>query len=176
MWVPQELFWKSICRMSCWVLWWFWLSRFKTCLFLWKWVLPLLSRKFLINFLFQVCKNPCDGSCGVNADCNLRGLTPVCSCPRDMTGDPFISCRKFVPEDLCKPNPCGTNSICTPGHDRSGRERPVCTWVIFILICGNQLTLNSSCPPGYTGNALTSCVRGECMSNEECPNHRKFFN
>lgn len=39
---------------------------------------------------------------GVNADCNLRGLTPICSCPRDMTGDPFTSCRPFTPgNELC---------------------------------------------------------------------------
>lgn len=37
---------------------------------------------------------------GVNADCNLRGLTPICSCPRDMTGDPFVSCRPFTPGKL----------------------------------------------------------------------------
>jgi hypothetical protein len=76
-----------------------------------------------------------------------------------MTGDPFISCRKFVPEDLCRPNPCGTNAICTPGYDRTQRERPVCT-----------------CPPGYTGNALTNCVRGECQSDSECADHRACIN
>lgn len=108
---------------------------------------------------YGICKNPCDGACGVNADCNLRGLTPICSCPRDMTGDPFISCRKFVPEDLCRPNPCGQNAICTPGYDRTQRERPVCT-----------------CPAGYTGNALTSCVRGECQSDSECGDHRACIN
>ena len=59
-----------------------------------------------------------------------------------MTGDPFTSCRPFVPQDLCSPNPCGNNAICTPGFDRSNKERPVCT-----------------CAPGYTGNALSSCVR-----------------
>lgn len=72
----------------------------------------------------------------------MRGLTPVCSCPRDMTGDPFVSCRPFTKEDLCVPNPCGSNAICTPGHDKTGKERPVCT-----------------CPPGYTGNSLHTCVR-----------------
>lgn len=49
---------------------------------------------------YGVCKNTCDGACGVGADCNLRGLTPVCSCPRDMTGDPFISCRPFTKGSL----------------------------------------------------------------------------
>ncbi|XP_035776327.1 neurogenic locus notch homolog protein 3-like isoform X2 [Anopheles albimanus] len=105
--------------------------------------------------IYGICKNPCDGACGVGADCNLRGLTPVCSCPRDMTGDPFISCRPFTKEDLCNPNPCGTNAVCTPGYDRSNQERPVCT-----------------CPPGYTGNALSACVRGECQSDSECADHK----
>lgn len=109
--------------------------------------------------IYGVCKNPCDGSCGVNADCNLRGLTPVCSCPRDMTGDPFVSCRPFTKEDLCNPNPCGTNAVCTPGYDKTNRERPVCT-----------------CPPGYTGNALSSCVRGECQSDSECADHKACIN
>lgn len=109
---------------------------------------------------YGVCKNPCDGACGVNADCNLRGLTPICSCPRDMTGDPFVSCRPFTPEDLCSPNnPCGTNAKCTPGHDNTGRERPVCT-----------------CLPGYTGNPLSHCVRGECQSDGECSDNRACIN
>lgn len=44
--------------------------------------------------------------------------------------------------DLCEPNPCGANAKCTPGHDRTGAERPVCT-----------------CPTGYRGNALVSCEK-----------------
>lgn len=49
---------------------------------------------------YGICKNTCEGACGVNADCNLRGLTPVCSCPRHMTGDPFVSCRLFTKRKL----------------------------------------------------------------------------
>lgn len=105
--------------------------------------------------LYQKCMNPCDGVCGINADCNLRGITPVCSCPKHMTGNPFVSCRPFEPRDLCEPNPCGSNAICTPGHDNTGKERPVCT-----------------CPTGYIGNALTSCQRGECFTDNECPDSR----
>lgn len=49
----------------------------------------------------------------------------------------------YMPEgDLCEPNPCGANAKCTPGHDRTGAERPVCT-----------------CPTGYRGNALVSCEK-----------------
>ncbi|XP_063989362.1 neurogenic locus notch homolog protein 1 [Diachasmimorpha longicaudata] len=105
--------------------------------------------------LYQKCENPCTGACGINANCELRGITPVCSCPRDMTGNPFISCRPFTPEDLCQPNPCGEHAVCTPGHDNTGKERPVCT-----------------CPTGYTGNALISCRRGECQADSECPDNK----
>lgn len=52
--------------------------------------------------LYQKCLNPCDGVCGVNADCNLRGITPVCSCPKHMTGNPFVSCRLFEPREWSK--------------------------------------------------------------------------
>lgn len=62
-------------------------------------------------------------------------------------------------EDLCTPNPCGTNAQCTPGYDNTRRERPVCT-----------------CLPGYTGNSLTHCVRGECQSDNECSDNRACIN
>lgn len=78
---------------------------------------------------------------------------------KTFVGNPFISCRLFEKADLCKPNPCGSNAICTPGFDRNGNERPVCT-----------------CPPGYQGNALSSCTRGECQDDNECPDHRACIN
>ncbi|CAH2052143.1 unnamed protein product, partial [Iphiclides podalirius] len=37
--------------------------------------------------------NPCTYACGENADCNLKGsLIPVCSCPVNMTGNPYTYC------------------------------------------------------------------------------------
>ncbi|XP_018323516.1 adhesive plaque matrix protein 2 [Agrilus planipennis] len=109
---------------------------------------------------YNQCKNPCDGVCGINANCQLKnGLTPVCSCPKDMTGNPFVSCRPFTKEDLCEPNPCGQNAKCTPGHDRYNKERPVCT-----------------CLPGYTGDPLRACIRGECLDDAECPDTRACIN
>ncbi|CAH0548908.1 unnamed protein product [Brassicogethes aeneus] len=101
---------------------------------------------------YNSCKNPCDGVCGIGANCELRGLTPICSCPRDMTGDPFTMCRPFTSQDLCEPNPCGANAKCQPGFDRTNKERPVCT-----------------CLTGYTGDPLRGCVRGECTDDSHCP-------
>ncbi|XP_077299152.1 asperous [Arctopsyche grandis] len=105
--------------------------------------------------VYNQCVDPCKGSCGHQANCQLRGATPICSCPKDMTGDPFVSCRPFEKRDLCEPNPCGANAKCQAGHDNNNRERPVCT-----------------CLPGYVGNALTSCNRGECQYDEECPHNK----
>ena len=69
--------------------------------------------------------------CGRGATCKATRYKAVCSCPRDHTvrnnaffsiclidlicpiqGDPFVSCRPFTPEDLCRPNPCGANAYC----------------------------------------------------------------
>lgn len=61
--------------------------------------------------------------------------------------------------DLCEPNPCGVHAVCTPGHDNTGKERPVCT-----------------CPTGYIGNALVSCQRGECQTDSECPDNKACIN
>jgi len=60
---------------------------------------------------------------------------------------------------LCIPNPCGDNAQCTPGYDRTGRDRPVCT-----------------CLPGYRGDPLAGCRRGECGSSGECGSHQACVN
>lgn len=47
----------------------------------------------------------------------------------------------------CHGNPCGVNAVC----QETAGGRPVC-----------------SCPPGYSGNPLTHCNRGECLDNVDC--------
>lgn len=39
------------------------------------------------------CQNPCLGSCGLNAICNVINHMPVCSCPSGYNGDPFAICN-----------------------------------------------------------------------------------
>ena len=41
----------------------------------------------------QKCQNPCLGSCGILATCNVINHTPICSCPDGYTGDPFTMCN-----------------------------------------------------------------------------------
>ncbi|GBP10655.1 hypothetical protein EVAR_101375_1, partial [Eumeta japonica] len=120
--------------------------------------------------------------CGTGATCStVNNHRAVCECPKGYYWSPFTECRpecygdsdcpagrpacfygickNTCDADLCEPNPCGTNAICIPGHDNTGRERPVC-----------------NCLPGHTGNPLTHCSRGECLSNSECPDNKACIN
>lgn len=47
------------------------------------------SNRACIN---QKCRDPCPGSCGSNAICNVINHNPVCSCIPGFTGDPFRGC------------------------------------------------------------------------------------
>lgn len=38
------------------------------------------------------CKDPCPGSCGLSAICNVVNHSPVCVCSQGYTGDPFTAC------------------------------------------------------------------------------------
>ena len=42
----------------------------------------------------QKCIDPCPGTCGQNARCDVVNHIPTCSCPEGTSGDPFISCRE----------------------------------------------------------------------------------
>lgn len=40
----------------------------------------------------QKCVDPCPGTCGFNAICKVIGHNPICSCPPNFVGDPFVQC------------------------------------------------------------------------------------
>ena len=40
----------------------------------------------------QKCIDPCPGTCGLNAKCQVVNHNPICSCPPKYSGDPFIRC------------------------------------------------------------------------------------
>lgn len=46
------------------------------------------------------CKDPCPGTCGQNAVCDVVNHIPVCSCIPGYIGDPFVSCRT-QPQGKC---------------------------------------------------------------------------
>ena len=40
----------------------------------------------------QKCTDPCPGSCGILAQCNVINHTPICLCPVGYTGNSFERC------------------------------------------------------------------------------------
>lgn len=40
----------------------------------------------------QKCRDPCPGTCGINARCQVVNHNPICSCNNGYTGDPFSRC------------------------------------------------------------------------------------
>lgn len=40
----------------------------------------------------QKCIDPCPGTCGIGALCQIINHNPICSCPAQLTGDPFTRC------------------------------------------------------------------------------------
>lgn len=125
--------------------------------------------------LNQKCADPCPGTCGINARCNVVSHNPICSCPPGQTGDPFLRCLQeeskaylsffgvhsysniFLerPEPVgnpCIPSPCGPNSQCR--------------------VVGTQAAC--SCLPNYIGRS-PNC-RPECTNNAECPGNLACIN
>ena len=108
----------------------------------------------------QKCVNPCEGACGLNAECSVRNHLPVCKCPAGYEGDPFRQCNK-KPEviintekvDPCYPSPCGANSQCSEVNRRAACK----------------------CLSNYFGDPYTQC-RPECVTNSDCPANRACSN
>lgn len=47
----------------------------------------------------QKCVDPCPGTCGQNARCEVINHSPICSCRERFTGDPFSRCSP-IPRKL----------------------------------------------------------------------------
>lgn len=43
--------------------------------------------------IYNKCKDPCHGTCGINAICNVYNHIPMCTCPQNMNGNAFIQCQ-----------------------------------------------------------------------------------
>jgi hypothetical protein len=106
------------------------------------------SNKACVN---NKCKDPCPGTCGPNANCQVVNHVPSCTCIPGYTGDPFRFCNLIPPQPTleepinpCQPSPCGPNSQC-----REVNGQAVC-----------------SCLPNYVGSP-PGC-RPECVVSTEC--------
>lgn len=50
----------------------------------------------------QKCRDPCPGTCGVNARCQVINHNPICTCKAGFTGDPFVTCRLEQSKNMFK--------------------------------------------------------------------------
>lgn len=128
----------------------------------------------------QKCIDPCPGTCGLSALCQVVNHNPICTCPPQYAGDPFIRCQVVIgmytsplnhakiliryplvnepvvtpePKDPCVPSPCGANSKCE------------------VLPSG---TAKCSCLPTYIGSP-PNC-RPECVTNNDCSRNLACIN
>lgn len=133
----------------------------------------------------QQCQDPCPGTCGVNAICNVLNHVPSCSCLTGYTGDPYRSCQQererksyyiafnklhvnIMPSIIaikeyvnpCKPSPCGPNSQC-----KEINEQAVCSCLLEYVgappACRPECTISSEC------SADKACVAKKCI--DPCP-------
>lgn len=122
----------------------------------------------------EKCIDPCPGSCGIAAECNVVNHVPTCKCVDGYIGDPFTICQPAPPprknytnnahneviqqkdnfsltakeperDDPCQNSPCGSNAQCDNG---------ICT-----------------CLPEYHGDPYFGC-RPECVLNSDCARDR----
>lgn len=126
------------------------------------------------------CVDPCPDVCGYGATCKTVNHSPICSCPSQTAGDPFVECRPSERSNPCVPSPCGPNGIC-----RVVNSAAVCTYPECITnddcstdrscfnqkcsdpcinACGVNAICNAinhqpicSCPPGYFGSPYVQC-------------------
>lgn len=108
----------------------------------------------------QKCRDPCPGSCGLNAECRVISHTPNCACLSGFTGDPFLQCNaiKTIPileerPTPCLPSPCGVNALC---REQGGAGA-------------------CSCLDNFIGNPYEGC-RPECVLSTDCPANKACIN
>ena len=133
----------------------------------------------------QKCINPCPGTCGLQARCEVINHNPICSCPEKYTGNPFTRC--FIDSKTLKLICLSKVIYCL---------RIWCIIFAFYLIEELPAPLQNSCQPSPCGpystcqvvNNVPSCLcqsqyigsppncRPECISNSECPSHQACLN
>ena len=126
------------------------------------------------------CVNPCEVTdvCGINALCEVNNHSPICYCPKTMTGDPFVSCRPFNTANCDNDEQCQTNYACINGKCqdicdtmKACAENAICA---VHSITGSK-TVSCKCKPGFTGNPYEKCQilkinEIECENDKECSN------
>lgn len=113
------------------------------------------------------CTDPCAiGICGTDADCHVVNHKPLCECPENHSGDPYVECIlndmdanqtiDFMP---CDPNPCTgiQNAMCI---EQNGMGTCICAATYF-----GDPEKESGCIPKCKEHADCPLNRA-CMQNE----------
>lgn len=133
-----------------------------------------------LSCIDERCKDPCeDDICGNSANCHVANHTPICKCPKNYTGDPFVACTldvttsvplavtasvplavtASVPQmrkecvlygDCPEDKACFNNKCIDPCKEACGIQAE-CTVEDHFAVC--------SCAAGYTGEPLIACHR-----------------
>lgn len=133
--------------------------------------------------LNQKCVDPCPGTCGQNAQCQVINHSPICSCRSGYTGDPFSRCyripRKKTLSSLCSRYFLPSVLVYLKGSFLYSAPPPPAAAPVTVNPClpspcgpysqcrDNGGTPSCSCLPEYTGSP-PNC-RPECTINAECP-------
>ena len=138
----------------------------------------------------QKCRDPCPGTCGVGARCEVINHNPICTCPPRYTGDPFVRChpiRKPLILDRSY-QICFILSSPPPPLTESPRSFTFTAEIPMTPInpcqpspCGPNSQCKEigdspscSCLPEFIGSP-PNC-RPECVSNAECSSHLACIN
>lgn len=124
------------------------------------------------------CKDPCPGTCGLNAECTVSNHAPVCNCLPGYTGNPLSSCHLPQPSktsflshfysyvNLVLYRLFLISYLPTVVHDNVNPCKPspcgpysVCRVINEHAVC--------SCQSNYIGSP--PACRPECMVSSECP-------
>lgn len=122
------------------------------------------------------CRDPCPGSCGANANCQVVNHIPACTCSDGFTGDPFTNCSPLPPSKQTF-GPLVTANLPWPRICEIKRM----TWCVLVeptIIrdlcnpspCGSNALCSDgvcTCMPEFRGNPYAGC-RPECVLNTDC--------
>lgn len=134
----------------------------------------------------QFCVDPCIGTCGTNAKCDVVNHIPMCSCFPGTTGDPFTLCRPQISEGVYNIHMSFSFSIHTNLYKQSAEVHE--DYIKEILIDFSE-PRKQPCTPSPCGpnsickvvndHAVCSCqtdfigsppaCRPECVVSAECP-------
>lgn len=76
----------------------------------------------------QKCVDPCPGTCGISAVCQVVNHNPICSCPQQMTGDPFTRCIRK--KKICRVKQFSKTRSCRGCPGRSPTAEPLPTFAL----------------------------------------------